>query len=255
MPDVEQPEVQQEVPPTPEVQQETPQESQSPHPLEEGGVRFNEVYRRMKEAEERERQTAERLARVEGQLTERQQAPPQPKQNFWTHEQLQSAVDAGRLTPAQMAAQLSWQAKIEAKQEIKQELSYERKLTGAQDEVRQYLTHVPALKTPTSPEFQRVKDAAWEIADEMGLPVEDPRVQRRALKQELGSLDKLARGKQASEYNRVNSNTYAETNPGGQMASKPDPLKHVPQRLMDHWKRLGYTQERMVAEAKYVRRD
>src|SRR3990167_1016645 len=69
---------------------------ETPHPLEEGGVRFNEVYARMKAAEDREREKDARLARLEGIAQAHQ---PQAGPVVYTHQQLQQAVDQGLITP------------------------------------------------------------------------------------------------------------------------------------------------------------
>ena len=75
--------------------------SPEPHPLAEGGTRFNEVYARMKQAEER-------AARIEGMLAQQQRPQTQPQ---YTPEQvaayLQQQVDRGEITPMQGSNALS----------------------------------------------------------------------------------------------------------------------------------------------------
>src|SRR6266446_10446407 len=94
--------------PLAEPEKETP-EVATPHPLEPGGPRFEEVYRRMKEAEARDMENRDRIARLEGQAQVLTRQPSQPQQQTFTPDQLQALVDQGRISPAQMAHQISWQ--------------------------------------------------------------------------------------------------------------------------------------------------
>lgn len=222
-----------------------------PHPLEPGGERFEQVYARMRQSERDAMELRERLAALE-----RQAKPAQPTVQFYSDTQLQAAVDQGKITPAQMASQLALQAKELGKTEIRQELRLETRRTEAAREVDQYIDKRPALLDTGSEDFRRVARAAREVAEDMNLDVTDPRVQRRALRETLGTLDRIATVTTLTNHNRQHSDTHAETGRGGGHSTTPAAtdalLKTVPKPLMAQWERWGYSRERMLAEAKYI---
>lgn len=240
-----------------EVAPETPQET--PHPLQPGGARFEEVYARMKQAEDR-------AARVEGMYQQAlNQSRPQPQgPQYVDPNQLQALVDQGRITPMQAADILSKQnAHIAATQITTQTVQLQglaTKLQGAKAEVDQYLTKLPALRDNTSQEFQRVAEEAYRLSDDMGLPVTDLRVQRAALRAAYGSIDRLTNNAQTREQSRGASLPHVETRPaggaaprGGQAPSN-DPLKDVDPTYLKFWESKGYSRERMIDEAQYIPR-
>lgn len=221
------------------------QETQQTADPQEGKIeriiaqRLGKYAERTKAAEESAAQYRERLARVEGQLAERQAPPPQQQQpQFYTHEQLQTALDNGRITPAAMAAQLAWQQKEAGKQELRQELSQASVRDAAIKEVRLYLDRVPQLGSDSSQEFQNVRRSAQEIAEETGWPVSDPRVQRRALREVFGSPDKLTKVSDAREFDRQHADRHVEMGGGGSRPAdkKDDPLKQVGDTWLNYWR-------------------
>lgn len=216
-------------------------EPQPIHPLEPGGERFNEVYARMRAAEA-ERDAAQRELRAQ-----RPPTPTAPAPQTYTPQQLQAMVDAAQITPAQMAAQLVIQGKAEAKAEMRQEWQVQQRSGRANDEVREYLKRAPALMNPSSPEFAKVSSAAWEIADELGLEVQDPRVQRRALREVMGTLDKVPTVSARAPA------PYAETQVGGGTPGQrpaDSVFKGIPEWQLAYWRTQGYSQKDMEAEAK-----
>jgi hypothetical protein len=226
---------------------ETPAET--PHPLEPGGKRFDEVYRDMKEArriaEAAQREAADLRAKVEKQST--------PQEKVWSSQELQALVDAGRITPALMTEQIAYQQSRAMEQRIVQTQAQEQKRVAASTEVQQFLSKVPELNDTTSKEFRRVAEEAHRIADETGIPTTDPRTQRLALRAVYGPLEKVVTAKQTREYERKNADTHVETARGGQPAGgDKNPLKGIPQHYLDHWKALRYTPEQMAEEAKYI---
>ena len=219
------------------------------HPLAPGGVRFEEVVR---EKNEWKAQTADLRARL-ATLENPPRQEPAKAPTFYTAEQLQQAVDAGQITHAKMADQLAWQRAESMRQQVVTETQLNQKRASATAEITQYTDRVPALADSTSPEFLRAARAAAEIADDMGWDIRDPRVQRQALRQTFGSLDRLAASDKTREYDRQHADTAMETRGGGRgTPPKPDPFAVVPKPLMDEWKRLGYTPEQMKEELKYV---
>jgi hypothetical protein len=219
------------------------------HPLAPGGVRFEDVVR---EKNEYKAEAAALRAQVA-----RQQEPPKdtPAQTptFYSTEQLQAAVDAGRITHTQASDQLAWQRAEQMRQQVGVESDLRQKRAAANAEVNQYLDRVPALHDPTSKEFLRASRAATEIAEDLGADIRDPRVQRQALRQIFGSIDKLADASKTRDYAREHADTAIETRGGGsRQPPKNDPFKDVPKALLDHWDHLRYTDEQKKEELKYV---
>ena len=240
--------------PDPEPVATEPEPTPETHPLEPGGARFNEVYARMKQAEER-------AARMEGAYQQlQQQQRPQPQGPVYVApEQLQALVDQGRITPMQAADLLSRQnAQAAATQTVTQAVQLQglaTKLQAANAEVNQYISKVPNLRDNTSQEFQRVAEEAYRLSDDMNLPVTDPRVQRAALRAAYGTLDKIAATQTARAQTRDASLPHVETRTGGRPAtpaSGTDPLKDVDPTYLAYWERKGYSRDRMLEEAQYI---
>lgn len=220
------------------------------HPLEPGGERFTEVYAQWKAAERALQAKDQEIAAMRQQA---QSAAP-PPQPFYTEQQLQSWVDAGQITQAKMAAQLAWQAKEQAKQELKQELLVEKRMTSAADEVRQYMDAVPALLNESSREHAQVKRIALDIADDLGRSIQDPVVQRRALREVYGSLDRVKASGGAVDHMRRSELPPIDAPGGGRESTQRTDtgLKGVPAHYVKHWERLNYTPEQMAEEAKWI---
>ncbi len=222
-----------------------------PHPLEEGGARFNEVYARMKAAEERAtRAEAERAALAV------QQRPAQPVQPaYYQPQQLQEMVDRGQITQAVMADMISKQNATATVMQVAQITQHNQRMAQASDEVHKYIAKVPALMDVNSAEFKKVADEAYRISDDVGAPVSDLRVQRMALRAVYGSLDRMAARGSAQEQSRNASLPHVETASGATgrpVTGKVDPLEGVPAEYLEYWKKRGYTREKMIEEAQYV---
>ena len=229
-----------------------------PHPLQPGGARFEEVYARMKQAEER-------AARMEGALQQAtQQQRPQQQSAYVTPDQLQALIDRGQITPMQATDFLSKQnAQLAATQTTTaaiQMTQLNAKVQAAATEVNAFIDKVPTLRNTSSPEFQKVADAAYALSDDMNLPVQDFRVQRAALRQVYGSLDRVAGGDRARQQTRDASLPHVESGvSGGRTVTKPaggdEALKGISQHYIDFWTKRGYTKQQMIEEAKYVTKD
>jgi len=238
----------------PEVVVEAP--PAEPHPLEEGGKRFKEVIGQRNEAERQLAEMRDRVSRLEGVVQRPAPSAPAPTQQTYTPQQLQALVDQGQITPALMADQLAWQRQVQGNAQLLQMLKWQKTAETALGEVTQYIGKLPALTNTSSPEFQKIAASAAEIAEEMGLTVQDPRVQRRALRETFGSLDKLVVAGRAADFNRTHADTHAETGGGGSAPPKKgaDPLAGVSKQQIDYWRSKGYSQKRMEEEAPYVKR-
>src|SRR3990167_2360910 len=223
-----------------------------PHPLEPGGERYEQVWARMRQAE----RDAEE-ARMRADTAERKVAqPPAPAVTFYTPDQLQAAVDQGRITATQASAQLALQAKEQAKTELRGELQYETRRTEAAREVDQFIAKKPSLMDSGSDEFRRVAALARDVAADTGMAMTDPRVQRQALRQAYGSLDRLATDARTTAHTRTHADLHAETGRGGGAVSPsatPAPLKNVPQWWIDYWRPRVADDKELAERAKYYR--
>ena len=231
-----------------------PEPHVEPHPLAEGGARFNEVYARMKQAEER-------ATRMEGMLAAQQPRPQQTGPQYIDPNQLQALVDQGRITPMQATDILSRQnaqaAAVQTTTQAVQLQALAQRLQSAKTEVDQYVTKMPTLRDTTSPDFQRVSEEAYRLSDDMNLPVTDLRVQRAALRAAFGSLERVTNSQHTRQQSRNDSIPHVETRAGGspRTAGGPpssDPLKDVDSTYIAFWEKKGYTREQMIAEAQYI---
>ena len=235
-----------------------PEPTPEPHPLEPGGPRFAEVYGQMKDyRRETEMLRAEKAAWLQQQQQQRAQQSQSPV--VYSPQQLQAAVDQGQITPmaaadilarqnAQYAATQTTIAAIQAQQ-------LDAKLRSAGQEVTAYLDKAPALRDQSSADFGRVRDEAYRVSDDMGLPVTDLRVQRVALRAVYGPLERMAANTQAREQSRSSSLPHVESTMGSTPAVElkgGDPLKNVDPAYIQHWTRKGYTRAQMLEEAKYL---
>lgn len=234
------------------------------HPLAEGGARFNEVYARMKQAEERAtRAEAERAAVLVQQQRQTQQSQAQPFTPEQAAAYLQQQVDRGQMTPMDATNALSqFNARRIANEtavQVQQITQLNTRLQAASVEVQQYIEKVPALRNNASPDFAKVSDAAYALSEDMNLPVSDLRVQRAALRQVYGSIEKMAQASTVRAATRDASLPHVETGAGGRPTGAPakadDGLKGISQKYIDFWTKRGYTRERMIEEAKYVDRE
>lgn len=240
--------------PTQEVEPSVePEAEKKPHPLEPGGDRFKQVYGQMMDTKRENADLRERVARMEGQLSA--QTQPQQQQKWYTAQELQRLVDEGRIPPALASDQLAWQRKEEAKREVMAEYQKTQTQKAAQSEIAEYVSKIPALRDSSSDGFTRVARAAREIADELGRSVDDPVVTRRALRETYGTLDRLVQSQRNREFSRQNADTHAEIQRGGGGGEAPakDPVADIPAMYREHWKRLGYSPERMKQEAELLR--
>mgnify|MGYP001607787052 CR=1 FL=1 len=228
------------------------------HPLEPGGKRFQEVYGDWRSEQQRAQRAEAEIAALRQQMQ-----PRQPQQ--YTPEQiaayLQQQIDQGQITPMAAANALSQfnarQVATQTAMQVEQIRTQGAKLQAAGTEVNQYIARVPSLKDTNSDEFKRVSEAAYSASDDMGLPVTDLRVQRRALREVYGTLDKMAKNDGERESSRRASLPHVETSAGGTRqpaapAGADAWKKDVPADYLTYWKQRGYSEQQMKDEAKYV---
>lgn len=232
----------------------------TPHPLEPGGKRFNEVYAE-KKALEREvavlRETMQRPAATPTPTP----APPPPQ--FYTVQQLQAAVNAGQITHETMLAQIEWQAAEKGAQAAIQRQEHASKQQTVQQETERYFHLLPELNDATHPKTLAAQQACREVAARFNLPASDPRVINQALREQFGAVSKLEKDRQTREAARQQTDLHAETggsagggrNGGGSGIDaavkkiNPDAVGYVAA-----WREQGKSEAEMLDLARYVRR-
>lgn len=236
----------------PEVVAEVKPEPEVEHVPAVDSPRFKEVYARMRQAEQDRVDLQGRLTRLEAAAA-RPTAPVQPQ--YRTPEQLQALVDAGQMTPLQAADVVAFQRASMGSRATIQQIHQDNLNQAALDEVNRYIEKMPSLGDAASKEFREVSAAAHAYSAEVGLPVTDPRVQRRALRETFGLLEKVAKVETRMGQREI---PHSETGGGGgrtPLTPADTPLKGVSQKYIDYWTRRGYTKEQMIEEAKFVSKE
>ena len=224
------------------------------HPLEAGGVRFEEVVKQKNDARDQAdfwKRQYETLAAKPAPAV----PTPAPKR-YYTAQEVDQAVTAGQISIAQAADLMASQRVDQGRELYRREAQQERITADAQAEVSQYLERLPVLGRTDSAEFVRVARAAHEIAAELGLAVQDARVQRRACRETFGSLDRLKATAAVREGARRESDLHVEAGGGG---STPPPvgkdeekLRDIPPALKAHWDKMRYDTKKRLDELPYV---
>lgn len=223
-------------------------EPQAVHPLSPGGVRFEKVYARGKQAErdlvlEREKRIAAE-AKLEA-LSTRPASNPVAGNEEYSWAQLNEFIAAGRLTLADAQAYrediLRKNVLSEARTVLKKEMTQTDRLNILNRNLSEYVTAVPALTNPSSPERLRVEDEFNWIVEAQGVELEKLSAADRkaleltALRTVYGSTDVLKK--------RSTVVTAQETHqgiPGGTaVVRKPNPDQELINKL-DNRKREYY---------------
>ena len=159
---------------------------------------------------------------------------------MYSLDQIQAAVDRGQITPMQATDLISRQNAQAAAVRAQQMAAYARRAQTVGKDVEQYLAKHPKLRDPESPEFRKVADRARELSADLGIPADDLRIHRTAMRQVLaGSQPMTPKAAPATNAPPANKN---------------DPLASIPKQYREHWEKWGYSREKMLAEAKYITR-
>ena len=220
-----------------------------PHPLAEGGVRFNEVVAEKNQFKARVDALEREVAQVRADERARVTAQAPPPEKVWSAQELQGLIDAGRISPVQAADQVAYQRSKELEASLTRRLEATRISDSAQQEVDAFLRRKPeALDDP------KVLAAGRDVMRETGWGPNDPRVAKRALREVYGSPEKIQTVTQAEGFSRRHAETHVEAGGGGglQPQNPKDPLAHVHQDWKDYWAKQGYSQAQMVKLSKYV---
>jgi len=219
-------------------------------------IRARKEYRRAQGLKrELESERIERV-RVEERLRAleeyRPAAPATPAEREYTAEEVQAAIDAGKVTVAQAA---EYFAEVKAKrlqtQAVQQAAAaapYQRAVT----EVNEYMAHLPWTKDQTSPEFQQVKAKYQSLVRDFGF-ADDIRTQRVAIEHVAGSLDKVKQRQQVATQTRQAraAGAHSETPAGGNVPRKSDDISNAPADMVRVWDRTGTTPAQRAKEWSY----
>lgn len=173
------------------------------HPLSPGGVRFDQVYARGKQAERDLAAEREKRIAAEAKLEALSTRPTKPEtgNEEYSWSQLNEFIAAGRITLADAQAHregvLRKQLLKEAKAELKQDVSATDRLNVLNRGFYEYVTAVPSLTNPTSPERLRVEEEFNWLVDAQGVDlrtlkdVDRKALELTALRTVYGSVDAL----------------------------------------------------------------
>jgi len=231
------------------------------HPLEEGGKRFNEVYARMKQAEQDRSTLTQQIQTLTEQvstLASRSKDGGDNKDKEVTVDQVLEAYSGGRITETDKDRYIYLISKRDAKKEGLEELNRTATIGNqanmASGEVNRYIEAIPNLRQVGSDEFKAVA-SEYQSLLAAGHP-DDIRTQHLAIKIAFGPLDRVIGRRRAEDAGRRGDSTFHERGGGGGGddnggGDDGNPLKGIPKQQIDFWKNMGYTQEQMVKEAKY----
>ncbi len=238
----------------------TDPEPAKPHPLQPGGVRYTQLVDQRNRERERAAglETEARMLREQLEAVQRSAQSSGPK--ALSLQEIQAAHDRGEIDAVRAADLIADTRTRESETRILAALAQQEQTRTAATEIRAYVDRAPALNDSGSPEFRRVRDAAVEIAAEMRRPMSDPLVQRRALREALGPVEKLTARRDAREFDRRTADAGVEmggmgSGPSGRPGAPQDPLtiiQKVDPNQWAFWEQYGVPMADRKVEAKYV---
>jgi hypothetical protein len=247
-----------EPPPQLEAELEAPNEpasSQAPNPLSPGGVRFEQVYARSKQAERALAAEREKSIALEARLTALETKTTTKADEEYTPAQLEAFIAQNQITRADATEYIQKQtlkkAVETAKQEIQQEFVATDRISKLNQGVAAYLEAIPAIKDVNSADRIRLEEEYEWLASVEGVdatklkPVEKQALQLKALRSVFGSLDNVKK--------RTTVTTNVETQqelPGGNPPPRnPNPDQALINALKPH--EVAHY-KKMMAAGRYV---
>jgi hypothetical protein len=232
-------------------------------------VRARKEYRARKRLEtqyaeeERRRLIAETELRTlrEAQRQQAQQQQQQDKPQKFTPQQVQAALDAGKISFAEASDYL---AKLRAEETAEKYLKQERerndsetRTARANASIDAYIKAAPWLTDKSDPRRTQLEDEHRKLTDPYGiyrLP-EGPTVDLMVLERVLGPVDKLKGRADVSRFSREHSPTHSESGARGAGTGSGDAggkglLDKMPKHFHDFWERTGTSQAEREKEAK-----
>ena len=251
---------------------ETPEGEGSAPPVEEGGegepggsspeqVFARKEYRTRRKVEaDLERERLDK-ARLEGELKALKEAPPKAKESEPKRPTIEEAIAAmktGELdvgVGAAYIAKLTTEQSLEAREkERRVEEQKERPLRTAQTEIDEYLKIAPYLKDDHDERTKVVFETYQSLVRDYGLP-EDVRTKALAVKQNLGTLEKLRKQREVSNLTGRGTGTHVEQAAGGNgQNSTQAELSKAPTTMQAYWSKAGLTEAQRKKELEIYNR-
>ncbi len=194
------------------------------------------------------------IAALQGELKGRTATVVEPAKI--TVDDVLKAYTAGNITEVEKDRALYTLAKRDGKEETKAEIVQsfraEHTTQTARQDIQEYMKAVPGLADRSSQEFRDLS-AEYQHLLEMGYP-DSESTQRVACRSTFGPVERL-KAKDAADRGTRETATFTEQGTGRRPedAGKADPLKNIPKVQIEHWTRMGYSKEQMIAEAPYFR--
>jgi hypothetical protein len=166
------------------------------------------------------------------------------------------AYQAGNITEVEKDRALYTLAKRDGKEETKAEIVQsfraEHTTQTARQDIQEYMKAVPGLTDRSSQEFRDLS-AEYQRLLEMGYPDAES-TQRVACRSTFGPVERI-KAKAVADRGTRDTATFTEQGTGRRPEDqgKADPLKNIPKVQIDHWARMGYSREQMIAEAPFYR--
>lgn len=174
----------------------------SPHPLQEGGRRFEQVYAQKKQTERELADERDKRIRLEAQLELLKKGETETAQ-VYTWEQLNPMIASGQITMTQAQAHREAVLRQEIKQEVTREYRNETSaLTKEQtlgQEIFSYIQSAPNLKNQDDPVRQKLDDEFDYLVELHGhdaskmTPVQRKTLELTALRTVLGPRESLTK--------------------------------------------------------------
>ena len=246
-------------PPVADSTVETPP-STEPHPLEPGGKRFDQVWKRAKTAEERLQDEREQRIRLEERLkaieeTRQTDATKAEDAKVYSWEQLEGWIADGRITRAQAAEYredlVRKQTTRELESKLQQKLEVAHKAQTVSQSLQSYTDALPALNDRSSPERLRAESEYAFLVQLHGAPKDpDQRLvyELSACRAAFGDVANVSKLRASQDALHRNREGFVETGTPGKPGSgaKDDPIKGLTPRELEHYKR-------MIQKGRYAR--
>jgi len=220
-------------------------------------IRARKEYRTRKTVEkELQSERIERI-RLEERLRLLEQQAPQPqapaKPRVYTLEEVQGALDEGKITHTQASAYL---ARVEAERvhdereaRAAAQLKVQAPIERATNEVNEYMALLPWTNDRASEEFKEVANTYYSLVNQYGMP-DNIVTQRIAIERVAGSLDRI-KARMASDRDTRRAridDAHSETPAGGPAPSSANNLSKAPAHMVAVWNKTGLSEEKRKQE-------
>src|SRR3990167_543255 len=217
-------------------------------------VRARKHYREAKRYKaELENERVDRIRYEERLKTlEEERKRPQPaEERIWTADEIEQAIDEGKITRAQGTSYLVQVGVKQAFKEQREQEQTQKPLERAKAELGEYMGFEPWLRTGTDPRFNDVRHEFTRLR-ELGF-ADTEATELVAVRAVLGPLEKLREKREAARMTRQASPAAADTARGGNGGvggNNTVDLSKAPAHFHQMWNRTSTPQEIRVKEFK-----